>query len=57
LDIGYIKRKLHQRKAKKEKESPTDRAARRTALATIWMAVFTVVLAFVSGGTLWILNK
>jgi hypothetical protein len=55
--IGYVKRKYHQRRAKKKHESPADRAARRTASATIWMAVFTVVLATVSGLTLLILKR
>jgi hypothetical protein len=43
-------------KPKKEPENPTDKAARRTAIATIWIAVFTVLLAFVSGFTLLILR-
>jgi hypothetical protein len=51
--IRYIKRELHKRRAKKQQESPTDRAARKTSSATIWIAVFTVVLAFVSGFTLY----
>ena len=54
--VGYIKRKLHKRRTQKKAESPTDRAARRTANATIWMAIFTVILAGVSGGTLFILK-
>lgn len=51
--VGYIKRKLHERKTKKEHESPTDRAARRTAHATVWIAAFTVVMALVGAGTLY----
>jgi hypothetical protein len=51
--IGYVKRYLHERKSKKETESPADRAARRTATATVWIAVFTVVLAIVGGVTLY----
>jgi hypothetical protein len=46
--INYVKRKLEQRKAKKQYEQPADRAARRTAWATIWIAGFTLVLAVVS---------
>lgn len=54
--VGYVKRKLHQRRAKKQHEKPADRAARRTATATVWMAIFTVVLATVSGLTLLVLR-
>lgn len=50
--ISYIERKLHDRKAEKKEEGPADRAARRTANATVWIAVFTVVLAVVGGFTL-----
>lgn len=50
--VAYIKRKLRERNAKKDKESPTDRAVRVTATATIWMAMFTFVLAFVGAVTL-----
>jgi hypothetical protein len=52
--IGYVKRKLENRRAKKEKESATDRAARKTASASVWMAVFTLVLATASVGGIWI---
>jgi hypothetical protein len=55
--IRNIKRKLHERRAKKQEENPMDKAARRTASATVWIAVFTVILALVSGGTLLILKK
>ena len=54
--ISYIKRKVYKRRTKKQEESPVDRTARHTANATIWLAVFTVVLAVVSGLTLRILN-
>jgi hypothetical protein len=50
--VRYAKRKRDEREAKKKKESPTDRAARITATSTIWIAVFTVVLAVVGGITL-----
>jgi hypothetical protein len=43
--IEYVKRKTKERKAKSKEEQPTDKAARRTTLATIWIAVFTSVLA------------
>jgi hypothetical protein len=39
-------------KAKKHEEPPADRAARRTANATIWMAIFTLILATISVATL-----
>ncbi len=55
--VGYIKRKVNERKAKKQNETPTDKAARRTAVATIWMAIFTFVLASTSGFTIWILKN
>lgn len=51
--IGYIKRKRHERKAKKEKETSVERAARLTSQATIWIAVFTVAMAIFAGGTLY----
>lgn len=43
--IAYIQRKLNERAAKKEQETTQDRLARRTASATVWIAMFTVVLA------------
>ena len=55
--ISYIKRKMHERKSKYKDETPTDRAARRTAVATIWMASFTLILALVGGATVWILKN
>jgi len=53
--VSYIKRKVHERRTKKEKESPADKAARVTASATRWMAIFTVVLAIVAILTLCVL--
>jgi len=50
--ISYVKRKWNERAAKKKNEGPTDRAARRTATATVWMAIFTLVLAITSGLTI-----
>ena len=38
---------------RRPKENPADRAARITANATVWLAVFTVVLAAVSSWTLY----
>ena len=51
--VRYIQGKLHERAAKYENETPTDKAARRTADATVLIAIFTVVLAGVSGITLY----
>ena len=54
--IRYQMRKSHQFKAEREKkyaeEKPEERASRKTAYATIWIAVFTVVLALASIFTL-----
>jgi hypothetical protein len=55
--IGYVKRKRQERRANKQAETPTDKAARRTAAATVWMALFTFVLATTSGLTIWILKN
>jgi hypothetical protein len=55
--IGYIKRKVQERRAKKQQETPTEKAARRTAVATVWIAFFTFVSIAVSGGTLWVLKR
>ena len=55
--IGYAKRKINERAAKKKNETPADKAARRTAVATIWMAIFTCILAVTSGLTIWILKN
>jgi hypothetical protein len=55
--VRYVNRKRYQRKRKKEEEAPTDRAARLTATATIWMAIFTLLLILVGGGTYWILKN
>jgi hypothetical protein len=55
--ISYVKREMHERHAKKQEESTVDRAARHTANATIWLAVFTVILAATSLGTVWILKN
>jgi hypothetical protein len=54
--IGYIKRKVQERRAKKKQETPADKATRRTAWATVWIAFFTFVSIAVSGGTLWVLK-
>lgn len=55
--VGNIKRKMDERKAKKKDEPSVDRAARITARATVWMAIFTLVLAVTSGLTVLILKN
>jgi hypothetical protein len=55
--VGYIKRKIDERTAKKQKEPPVDRAARVTANATLWIAIFTFVSVAVSVGTFLILKS
>ena len=55
--VSNVKSEMHKRRAKEQEESSMDRAARRTATATIWMAVFTVILAATSIGTAWILKN
>jgi hypothetical protein len=53
----YIGNKLEERRARREQETPADRAARVTATATAWMAVFTVLLALLNGVTVVILRN
>ena len=55
--VSYAKRKMDQRAATKATETAADKAARITAQATVWMAVFTFVLCFISVGTLLILRN
>ncbi|HUZ93550.1 MAG TPA: hypothetical protein VMU57_01405 [Edaphobacter sp.] len=55
--VSYVKRKFHERSAKKQEESTADRSARLTANATVVLAVFTVILAATSVGTVWILRN
>jgi hypothetical protein len=55
--IGYTKRRIDERAAKKQKETPMDRAAKITATATRWIAFFTFVSVAVSFGTFWILKS
>jgi hypothetical protein len=51
--IGYIKRKLQERRAKYETQTPEEKAAWRTANATVWIAIFTVALTIVGAITLY----
>jgi hypothetical protein len=46
--IAYMVGKMHENAANKERETPADKAAARTAYATIWIAIFTIVLAVVT---------
>jgi hypothetical protein len=46
--ISYVKRKMGQRKAKKQNEPAVDKAARVTASATRWIAIFTLVSVLVN---------
>jgi len=55
--IGAVRRKFQERREKIKHESDAVRAARRATNATIWMAIFTVVLAVVSFSTLLVLKK
>jgi hypothetical protein len=55
--IRYAKSKMDERKAKKQKETPTDRAARVATKATVWIAIFTCVSVAVSIGTFLILKS
>jgi hypothetical protein len=48
---------MDERAATNKNETPADKAVRRTAVATIWMAIFTCVLAVTSGLTIWILKN
>jgi hypothetical protein len=54
--VGYVKRIAKERRAKKEQENSTDRAARRTAWATIAIAFFTLVQVGVGLVTWKVLN-
>jgi hypothetical protein len=45
--IAKIKSKFHKRRAEREEESAQDRSSRRTASATIWIAIFAVIAALV----------
>jgi hypothetical protein len=51
--IGQIEGQSHNPPATDQKESPVDRAARLTATATVWIAIFTVVMGLVAIGTLY----
>lgn len=52
--VSDVKRQISGR-ASKAQETVADKAARTTARATVWMAVFTLVLGLTNLGTIWIL--
>ena len=54
--VGYPKRKFDECRAEKKEESSQDRAARRTANATVWIAIFTFVTVCVAVSTYFVLN-
>lgn len=47
--IQKVKRYLHDRSAAKKQEDPQDRASRRTANATVFIAILTVAVVLVGG--------
>jgi hypothetical protein len=51
--ISYIKCKLRERKTNRKEETAADKAVRRTTNATVWMAIFTMMLTVLSGLTWW----
>jgi hypothetical protein len=55
--IDKMKSKMREHHAEKHSETPTDRAVRVTANATVWMAIFTAFLFFTSAATVWILRN
>ena len=57
LFTGYVTGKVRGYTEAKAGESPTDRAARFTATATIWMAIFTLCLVAANGLTIWVLRN
>jgi hypothetical protein len=57
LLTGYLSGRIHERAATKATESPSDRAARGTARATKWMAIFTLFLVAANALTIWVLVK
>jgi hypothetical protein len=48
---------MHECGTEKEKENPADKAARVTTRATVWMAIFTAILAIVGIGTYFVLKN
>lgn len=55
--VCYVKRATKERKSKKKQENSADRAAKKTADATVWIAAFTIILAIVSSLQWWELQS
>jgi hypothetical protein len=55
--VGYIECKMHERRAKRKKETPVENSARVTTRATVWMAIFTAILAGVGIATYCVLKN
>jgi hypothetical protein len=47
--VQKIKRYFHDPRAAKKQESSQDRSSRRTAVATVWIAILTVAVLIVGG--------
>jgi hypothetical protein len=54
--VNHAKRKFQERRALRTNETATDRAARRTAKATVVIAIFSIASAGSAVATLWILR-
>jgi len=54
--VGNLKRYRDERRAKKKEENPQDRAARRTAIATVFIAIFTLATVGIGGFQFFILR-
>lgn len=57
LKPSWLQRKWNERQERMRTEQPVDRAARLTATATVWMALFTFILVLTSIGTVVILKN
>ena len=54
--VDYVKRKFNERRARREKETPTERAERRTANATWFIGILTLVIAVVGAAQWYVLT-
>jgi hypothetical protein len=54
--VNYVEGKLEKRRARREKESPTERAERRTANATWFIGILTLVIAAVGAAQWYVLT-
>jgi hypothetical protein len=55
--VGYIKGKTNERRTKRQQETSADKAARKTATATVWIAFFSFALAGAAIYQFFILNS